>query len=380
MGFFRSILALSVVLFHAGGILGYDILGGTISVQCFYIVSGFYMAFILNEKYIAEKKSLFLFYTNRMLRLMPVYYLFLIVKIVLSIICIKLSFCSLQTVTLKHFLVYFDAMTIYSKIHLIFTNIFVMGQDIGIFLGFDISTGALFFTPKWWTSKPIVFTDFHFIPQAWTLGLEITFYLIAPFIVRRPAKVIIFILSLSFLLRYYIYSLGYDYNPWTHCFFPLEIAMFLIGTLSYKLYSYLKNTDLLPVKLSIPIFIILISTTLCYPLLPASKNIPYFFADKNIVFYAMILMALPFLFHLSKKNKLDRFIGELSYPLYLCHLMIIPFFGSYATADKSILGFSLILIISFAASIFAVLFIIKPIDKYRQARTNMAPVSIDQSS
>jgi peptidoglycan/LPS O-acetylase OafA/YrhL len=50
MGSFRTLLALVVVLVHSGGIWGYNITGGIIAVQSFYIVSGFYMSLILNKK------------------------------------------------------------------------------------------------------------------------------------------------------------------------------------------------------------------------------------------------------------------------------------------------------------------------------------------
>ena len=51
MGLLRVILAMSVVLTHVGGISGYYMAGSTPSVQMFYIISGFYMATVLTEKY-----------------------------------------------------------------------------------------------------------------------------------------------------------------------------------------------------------------------------------------------------------------------------------------------------------------------------------------
>ena len=65
LGFFRVILAIAVVLTHSQSLLGYTLLGGELAVEAFYIISGFYMSMILNEKY----SSNYLFYTNRALRL-----------------------------------------------------------------------------------------------------------------------------------------------------------------------------------------------------------------------------------------------------------------------------------------------------------------------
>ncbi|MEM1137111.1 MAG: hypothetical protein AAGI07_14835 [Bacteroidota bacterium] len=47
MGTLRILLAVSVLIGHAGGIASPD---GMMTIQCFYIISGFYRALILTEK------------------------------------------------------------------------------------------------------------------------------------------------------------------------------------------------------------------------------------------------------------------------------------------------------------------------------------------
>jgi len=61
MGLLRLILAISVVLAHTSYIFGFGLVGGQAAVQAFYIISGFYMALVLNEKYIGENRSYYLF-------------------------------------------------------------------------------------------------------------------------------------------------------------------------------------------------------------------------------------------------------------------------------------------------------------------------------
>src|SRR5450759_4624800 len=78
MGIIRVLLALSVVAAHFGGIWNLRFVGGQVAVQSFYIISGFYMSLILNEKYVGKNKSYKLFITNRFLRLYPIYWLSLI--------------------------------------------------------------------------------------------------------------------------------------------------------------------------------------------------------------------------------------------------------------------------------------------------------------
>src|SRR5260370_9516411 len=65
-------------------ILGYFLVGGNISVNSFFIISGFYMAFILNEKYVGKNSSYRLFITNRFLRIYPIYWIILFFTILIS--------------------------------------------------------------------------------------------------------------------------------------------------------------------------------------------------------------------------------------------------------------------------------------------------------
>jgi peptidoglycan/LPS O-acetylase OafA/YrhL len=52
MGLLRMLLAFSVLTshMHGRGIFGFRILSGGLAVECFFMISGFYMALVLNEK------------------------------------------------------------------------------------------------------------------------------------------------------------------------------------------------------------------------------------------------------------------------------------------------------------------------------------------
>ena len=52
MGLIRTLLAISVVLAHSSPIFGIKLVGGQVAVQAFYMISGFYMTLVLNEKYV----------------------------------------------------------------------------------------------------------------------------------------------------------------------------------------------------------------------------------------------------------------------------------------------------------------------------------------
>jgi len=72
------------------------------------------------------------------------------------------------------------------------------------------------------------------IPQAWTLGLEISFYLIAPFILARK-KILFLLLIFSFAIRIILHQIGLGReDPWVYRFFPAELAFFILGALSQQ--------------------------------------------------------------------------------------------------------------------------------------------------
>ena len=68
-GFVALALAMAVLLGHLP-IASYKFISAAAAVQGFYIISGFYMALVLEGKY----KRVGLFYSNRLLRLMPTYF------------------------------------------------------------------------------------------------------------------------------------------------------------------------------------------------------------------------------------------------------------------------------------------------------------------
>jgi peptidoglycan/LPS O-acetylase OafA/YrhL len=79
MGLFRMIFAISVMINHSYPLFGYTLLGADIAVRSFFIVSGFYMGLILNEKYIKKRASYWLFLSNRLLRIYPLYLVTLLI-------------------------------------------------------------------------------------------------------------------------------------------------------------------------------------------------------------------------------------------------------------------------------------------------------------
>lgn len=356
MGLIRLLLAISVVIAHSSSIFGFSLVGGQVAVQAFYIISGFYMSLILNEKYIGINNSYKLFITNRLLRLYPIYWIVLLLTIIFSLALIIYT----KGDKLGDFEIYsnyFNKISILSFIFLIFTNLFLFLQDTVMFLGLNITNGSLFFTTDYTSTSPMLY-QFLFIPQAWTIGIEIAFYLIAPFLVRKKLKFVLLLISLSILLRIILSYNGLMADPWSYRFFPTELVFFLLGIVAYRLYKKFENA---PIKSSYLVtnFGVIICFTLLYS---------FWISEwKYYIYLFLFFISLPFIFILTKKWKRDSFIGELSYPIYISHLFVLSCLGALKVTKIVNLG----LLLSITTIIFAIVLnelVSKRIEKVRQKR------------
>ena len=357
MGILRIILAISVVLAHTSSIFGLNLVGGQTAVQIFYIISGFYMALVLNEKYIAKNNSYFLFISNRLLRLYPIYWVILTFTILFSVF-IYYDSGGRSLGSFDVYVKYYNNMNFGSFIFLIFTNIFLFLQDTVMFLKLNLTTGNLALTTDYRRSSPMLF-GFLLIPQAWTIGVEIAFYIIAPFIARKKIQIIIFLIALSIILRLVLYYyLGYNKDPWTYRFFPTELVFFMLGIVAYHLYKKIKGLEINEAILN-SIWIGIIALTILYSII----EIEY----KEIYYFVLFFIALPFIFILTKRNKIDTYIGELSYPIYISHWLIVVIINYLKIPYLESTGI-VVVIITILFSILLNELIAKNIEKIRQKR------------
>jgi len=232
MGLFRFFLAIQVILTHSNILTGPNLIGGEVEVQSFYMISGFYMALVLNEKYLG-KGSYKLFMINRFLRLAPTYWVVLLITIVFLPAFVRL------------WLNHFGNLHITTQIYLIFTNLFMFGQDIVLLLRFNPASGMMEFTKNSKDALPGMPAAWRFlvIAPAWSMGLLFNFYLVALFIVRKKIWFIAALIAMSFALRIYLSHHGYNRDTWSFRFFPTELAIFLIGALLYKIYCNLDRIE-----------------------------------------------------------------------------------------------------------------------------------------
>ncbi|MBI3307559.1 MAG: acyltransferase [Candidatus Omnitrophica bacterium] len=372
MGILRLILALGVLLYHSHS--PYQMTGGSVSVQIFFIISGFYMSLILDRKYTGPNRySLFL--SNRFLRIFPPYWVVLFITLLISFLS---GFRHGQWAALSYYLGYAHFMSAASMAYLIFTNLFLFGQELACFFSLNPESGKVFFSTAHMTGPRL--HHFIFLGHAWSLGIELLFYVIAPFIIQRKKFVLFFLLMLSLAVRAYLYGiLKWPDEPWTYRFFPSEITLFLLGIISYRIYRTIENKNL-PAFLCLLITIMTLTGCLFFQfIIPPG----YFF---KWLFYTGICLALPFIFQLTKNSKIDAHIAEYSYPVYLVHLLTLrvskKLIAYWHFENDHFLGMLnsaglMNILLALAFSFLLIKFISSPIERFRQSRLQTTPPCTD---
>ena len=335
MGTLRFILALSVAYGHLAVPMSFPT--ADIAVQSFFVISGFYMALVLNEKYGAG--SYWLFISNRLLRLWPTYFVVLILS--LGVADNWRSIAALDWLGLWFFIA---------------SQILIVGQDLYLFL-FVNHEGALAFTAHYAeVSAPLY--GFAPIPQAWTLGLEIYFYLLAPFLVRRGPVFLASVIAASLVLRMALqWAFGFSGNPWSFRFFPSEIALFLTGSLGYYVYAGKDEKQRKQAVTLLSIVAVLLFACLAVNRWEGVSRL------ASLSLLAAVVVGVPKLFEVTRNLAWDKYIGELSYPLYICHFL----FG-WLLLPTTFQAVYLALFLSLVMSAALYHFVEKPIDVWRQNR------------
>lgn len=302
MGSLRTIFAVAVVFSHTwpGGTV---FVGGQNAVQLFYIISGFLISYVLTES--KSYSSIKTFYVNRYLRLFPIYFAVAILTGVALLFSKHAAFSE----------VYRNA-PIPALVLLVSSNVFIFFQDWVLFSG--VENGGLVFVQNFHNSDATLVPGL-LVPQAWTLGIELTFYLIAPFVLPNR-RLLLTLLAVSLTLRaiLVINGIGTE-DPWTYRFFPTELAFFLFGALSHQillpLYRQRFESNLKTIASMATFSLIFIS--LFFFVIPLDETV------KTFLLFLLFALLLPFTFIFQNSHSWDSWIGNLSYPIYVGHMLVV---------------------------------------------------------
>jgi len=334
MGLLRLSLAICVFFAHSTS-AGIPVLRGDTAVEIFYVISGFYMQLVLGNIYTPERlgqKWLQRFYANRYLRLFPTYIITAGATIIFagaySLLRPGAEAAPLKALTAVNELQQNLPNTLL-KAYLLLTNIFMLFQDTTMFLG--VRDGTARFVADFSNSQIQLWTALA-VPQAWSIGVELSFYLIAPFLLRLSNKLLTaaLLISLSCKIAFLAIVSGQTLpytgigpimpnasGLWGYRFFPFELTYFLAGALGYRYYGSNLFLPLNPTRAlkAFSYALVITSVTLASPL---------FNREWTCWLYPFIFAAAaPTLFSLFQTSKPDRLIGNLSYPFYMLHILCL---------------------------------------------------------
>ncbi len=323
MGVLRLLLALTVLNWHYPVTpYYYNFIFSRAAVFVFMMISGFYIAMVLNEKYGASTSGILTFYGNRVLRLMPPYW-------------VALVGCILFEPT-----AWFDRLSLWFQVN----DVLLFPQGLWANL----------------TLTPAASGGLH-LAQMFTVALEIMFYALAPFILFRGTRVLAGLFGATAALNGALWILGVDPVAWQYEFFPSTLMYFLTGALVYRFYLVVKDwpPSALIGYVALPLLVL-------FGVLSRSARAVLWTNHISIyVFYLQCAASIPFIFVASRRWTADRIIGDLSYPLYIVHIPAIwiveatPWLGGKENGGPAALGLSL----GFAGLLY--LLVDRPVEYWR---------------
>lgn len=292
-GTLRFILAFLVALSHLGVTLyNYNI--GVFAVVIFYLLAGM-VAYKLNQNYYPNQPILY--YKDRLKRIFPLY---------------------LAVLTFTYIIYLFGASSYFISIEpdfeVFISNLTVIPLSYFMYSGID---------------------KFTLIPPVWSLGVELQFYLLAPFILLNPKRVTV-LLFLS-LVIYILATIGIlNTDHFGYRLLAGVLFIFLIGAFIQQ-----KN------PLLIIIYFLLVLVTL-YTYIIGYK------APYNYETLLALLIGIPLLkfsiiqFKYTFLKNTDKYLGTLSYAFFLLHFPVLWLVELFDYSAKNIF---LILCITFILSV-----------------------------
>ncbi|OQB58688.1 MAG: Acyltransferase family protein [Bacteroidetes bacterium ADurb.Bin141] len=284
MGVFRYVLSSMVVWFH---LVGGHMCWGYSAVFGFYLISGYVITYVLEGKY-KEHKTV-KFYKNRLLRLLPTYYIYVVLT-VLVIVMLGNSY----VLALPQNIAQYGAKQ--------FLNDLVLG----------------FFTDK--TNPALWLNGFpRIVPQAWSLWPQFVFYLVAPFLVRlhRYSKKLygIFVTIMA-LPPICFYFLKMDFGTYGYRSLLGVFVIFLVGSCIFYLKDYLPKIKYPGILFSVLAFAYVGVVTFWGRDYISQKQIYVAFVIQVLIVASSTQLSLKGII-----GRLDRIAGNISYGVFMGHFM-----------------------------------------------------------
>jgi peptidoglycan/LPS O-acetylase OafA/YrhL len=212
-------------------------------------------------------------------------------------------------------------------------------------------------------------------PPAWSLGIELLFYALAPFLARRKASWTVTLFALGVAARMVLIGSHSLTGLTADRFFPTALPFFLAGMLACRWRAAITRH---PTSSWIAVG----GTILCVLSIGAASvagiraGIPG--QLFGLVFAGVAFVGIPALFAFSNSplvpawvRRWDAEMGALSYPAYLVHWQVITAFDAFLPETPMRSALIVAAVLSFAAILTR--WVEEPIDRYRDRRRKRRP-------
>jgi len=281
-GITRFILAMLVISFH----LSPNAFFGSFAVGAFFMLSGYWISMMYTKKYLLKAHTLQVFYTSRIWRIFPVF-----------LICTCLMLISQLLSHADWLVAQVQALVLDKQIRFYFSNFFILSYST---------------------------TGYQLLAPAWSLDIEMQFYLLFPllaYLVGLNRKWLLYLTPLVFLIALY----GNVTNVfWITQTLAKYLFLFMLGMIAY--YYQLKPNKSIERVANIGLLLLVLSQYLIPGLgqYYRVEHSPYY---EGLTF-AMLILVIPLLLRSvhTETSVRDRFWGEMSFLIYLVHgVYLVPY-------------------------------------------------------
>ncbi|MAE60393.1 MAG: hypothetical protein CMJ49_03450 [Planctomycetaceae bacterium] len=291
-----------------------------------YILSGYLMTFIMNRNYGYTVRGIKTYVLNRFLRIFPPYWF----------VCAITLFCLIFAPA--YFADMHPSLRFPKTTHEILSNLFIFG------LSFEVPMARL-------------------SPPAWALHVELCFYVLIGLFLGRYKLLVTLWLALS--VGYHIVALIYDmprYAPVSAASLPFSLGAFLYHNKD-RIAGLIPASARITVA-SLSLFCVFALTA---ELIPVKTNVIPFYI--NIAFSFILIHQLSTIDRKAfpSLKKIDAFLGDLSYPIYLSHWLIAAGLSAVFHLQKSLLLFAILIPCVLLFSIIMKVVVDDPIERKRRA-------------
>lgn len=354
MGILKLFLVFSIVLTKTQSFYGFSGPGDS-AIPAFFIVSGFYMSLVLRAKY-QEPGGIWIFYSNRVLRLFPIYWALLLIFVFVAAIKVNSGPIAQISATVANPLRLATDGTWPSLVSAI-PNLLFVGSDV--LWNFVVEPQTLSLSP-WWAGVSEVSGlrgayQYLVAPQTWSLGVVVVFYAMAPALARLRLRYLLLVLMAFCVVQIRYYAVAGPTLQWSQLLSPYFACYFVTGMAAHRIWPLMEPFTNRATRFVLALLPFAIA--LFWQALPMGTRVwPY---------WVIFALGLPALFNATRNSETDNNLGAFVYPIFLCHILftwaMLPL-GNFS----GIAAFTL----SFALSWVLIHFVDRPIQALRRRRVS----------